>query len=127
MISRLVTAVLKNDGGPFPYSEGTRLVFPEVTEAPDAKGKVIIYVEFVQSVHLLQQGLRYDGHSSTVITGQVPQRKRQSLIKLWKLDPSKRILILSSVGNAGLNLAEASHLIFAVGCHRRSDVHGSNI
>ncbi len=55
MISRLVSAVLKNDDGPFPYMEGSKLVFPEVKEADDAKGKVIIYVEFVQSVHLLEQ------------------------------------------------------------------------
>lgn len=48
------------------------------------------------------------------IWGETSVQKRADIVKKFDTDPKRRVLIISSVGALGLNLAAASDLIFAV-------------
>ena len=61
------------------------------------------------------QGLKLEGLEPLVLTGATSVKKRAEALRDFK-DPEQnhRLLILSSIGGAGLNLHEARFMIFAV-------------
>lgn len=48
------------------------------------------------------------------ITGRTPPAKRSEIVQQFKDDPTVQVLIFSSVGSVGLNLAMSSVIIFLV-------------
>lgn len=61
------------------------------------------------------KGLKLEGLDPLVLTGATSVKKRAEALKEFK-DPNlnRRVLILSSIGGAGLNLHEARFMIFGV-------------
>ncbi|KAH8114058.1 P-loop containing nucleoside triphosphate hydrolase protein [Phellopilus nigrolimitatus] len=115
LIVDLICALLRNDDGPFPEKiENNELVIPDVRTDENAKGKVVVYVEFTRTLDHLISGMEFEGLRPLSVTGKQSAKKRQHNISEFK-DPRRnnRVLVLSSVGNAGLNLHEARFLIFA--------------
>lgn len=55
-----------------------------------------------------------NGIQSVILNGKVPAKQRHSFIEAWRLNPAVPVLIMSSVGAAGLNLAFARNLLLYV-------------
>ena len=54
-ICKLTHALLATDEGPYPEMVDDELVYPEVPPDPNARGKVVIYVEFTKPLgHFLK-------------------------------------------------------------------------
>lgn len=117
LVFKLINHLLKSDEGPFPHldkssKELPELVFPEKSPQAGAKGKIVLYLEFTSLLEVLEQALMYEKLSYVCATGKTPSKKRTEAINQFMTDEDCRILILSSVGNAGLNLHAARFLIF---------------
>lgn len=124
--------IMDSDGNP---TEETTIELPDednIPRNPDTKSKLVIYIEFTKLLDLfvqvrslfivsssfsdIVQGLRYEGIEPLLLTGSSSVKKRSEALRDFK-DKKKnhRVLILSSIGGAGLNLHEARFMIFAVG------------
>ena len=142
-IAQLAIALLCNDNGPFPFAmqktgpdgelvDDYELIIPDAEVNLHARGKLVIYVEFTKLLDLLvtvcfllffssdlvlisSKGLTLEGLSPLVLTGATSVKKRAEALRDFK-DPEQnhRLLVLSSIGGAGLNLHEARFMIFAV-------------
>ena len=58
--------------------------------------------------------LDYAGINYAMFTGKTSPSKRNEALKTFKTHDDVRVLILSSVGGAGLNLHQAQFVIFVV-------------
>lgn len=55
IITELIQALLRNDKGPFPEMKDGELFIPDVELDLNARGKVVVYVEFTKTLdHLIQ-------------------------------------------------------------------------
>ena len=112
------------------------LVIPEEDDFeadPNAKSKTVIYVEFTRplewfvpvSIQLLRrfitlimktlQLLKLHGFNPLLVTGrESPKDRTKALLDFKDPNLNNRLLVLSPVGSAGLNLHEAKHLIILV-------------
>ncbi|KDQ09823.1 hypothetical protein BOTBODRAFT_47418 [Botryobasidium botryosum FD-172 SS1] len=81
--------------------------------------KVLIFVNFTSYVELISKILHLMGIPCSTLTGKIPAAKRARLLKEFNADgphPSDRnepsyVMVLSSVGATGLNVARASVLV----------------
>lgn len=65
-----------------------------------------------------RQGLEFEGLKPLKLVGKLAVNKRNENIKKFKSPVENyRVLVMSSVANAGLNLHEARFMIFAVRTH----------
>ncbi|KAJ3560425.1 hypothetical protein NP233_g10845 [Leucocoprinus birnbaumii] len=77
------------------------------------KRRIIIYSEFTSMAPLLQNVLSLYSIKSLAINGAIPLEERDKRVKqLYDDDNDYRVLIFSSVGTVGLNLAVADTVIF---------------
>ena len=114
LIMQLLLAILKNDDGPFPeQKEDGTIHFPEVERNLSASSKVVIYVEFTKPVPSFLEVLSFFGVEALECTGAMSVSACNKALKQFADDKYSRVLVLSSVGSAGLNLHFAQHLIFA--------------
>ena len=115
-IFKLVHYLLKSDAEPFPkFNAFTgELEFPEKEEQAFAKSKIVLYFEFTSLLDVLKQALEFEGIDAVFVTGKSVTKKRTEAINQFMTDEDCRVMILSSVGNAGLNLHAAKFLIFMV-------------
>ncbi|KXN81008.1 Nuclear protein STH1/NPS1 [Leucoagaricus sp. SymC.cos] len=75
--------------------------------------RILIYAEFPSMAPLLQNVLRLYGVESYAINGGVSFEQRDKFVNAFKKEASTAcVLILSSVGSAGLNLSIADIVIF---------------
>lgn len=132
VIFDLLKNILRSDDPPFPQlKEGSREIV--LTDRPiqaDAKSKVVLYLEFTSLEQVLLQ-VSHDqltrvlayrlqafhfelGMTPLMATGRTHAKKRSEAVKKFMTDDKERVLVLSSVGNAGLNLHAAQFLIFIV-------------
>ncbi|KAF8074473.1 P-loop containing nucleoside triphosphate hydrolase protein [Lyophyllum atratum] len=92
-------------------------VFPDIPDIPpdrvQQKRRIIIYAEFSSMAPLLQNVLRLHGIESLALNGKTSIENRNKHVRnLYDDKHPARVLIFSSVGSAGLNLAIADVLIF---------------
>ncbi|QRW16628.1 SNF2 family amino-terminal protein [Rhizoctonia solani] len=73
--------------------------------------KFLIYVEFQQHQALIAKMLTLKEKDYVTYNGSMATTKRQRSVEKFANDPSCRIMIISNVGSAGLNLVEASVVI----------------
>ena len=60
------------------------------------------------------QALQDEGIHYAVLNGSIPQPQRQVNLSKFRNDPMCRVLLMSSVGTIGMNVANASVIIMAV-------------
>lgn len=79
----------------------------------DARSRVVVYVEFVKTVDSLAEAMRIHGIEPILCIGSLSAPARnKNLAAFANPAETRRVLILSAVGNVGLNLHMAQHLIF---------------
>ncbi|KAL5485573.1 hypothetical protein ACEPAI_6614 [Sanghuangporus weigelae] len=114
LIVQLLLAIMKSDEGPFPeQKEDGTIHFPEIEANHNSSSKIVIYVEFTKPVPSFVEVLKFHGITTLECTGSLTVATRNRVLKQFADVRSSRVLILSSVGSAGLNLHFAQHLIFA--------------
>ncbi|KAF9442094.1 P-loop containing nucleoside triphosphate hydrolase protein [Macrolepiota fuliginosa MF-IS2] len=105
-----------DDVGDVVFEEG-QPIFPDIPDMREADiqrtRRIIIYAEFPSMAPLLQNVLQLYGVKSLAINGKISFDQRDKRVKeLYSDRNPARVLIFSSVGSAGLNLAIADIVIF---------------
>ncbi|GAB1856494.1 DEAD/DEAH box helicase [Flavobacteriaceae bacterium MHTCC 0001] len=77
----------------------------------DKDRKIIIFSEWVTMLKLIGEMLKKEGLTFTMLTGKVPVKKRQALIKEFEDNSDCKIFLSSESGGAGLNLQIADTVI----------------
>ncbi|MFV0539909.1 MAG: DEAD/DEAH box helicase [Aestuariibaculum sp.] len=73
--------------------------------------KVVIFSEWVTMLSLIGEMLKKEGITFTTLTGKVPVKKRQALIKEFEENDACKVFLSSESGGAGLNLQVADCVI----------------
>ncbi|KAF5345577.1 hypothetical protein D9756_011032 [Leucocoprinus leucothites] len=98
------------------FENGQALFTPVIMEPGkeySRKRRIIIYSEFTSMAPLLRNVLQLYGLKTLSINGKISFEERDKRVKrLYDENDDSRILIFSSVGSAGLNLAVADIVIF---------------
>ena len=76
----------------------------------DNKEKVIIFTQYKESLDLLKRNLE-DEFDLSFIYGEIPSKERFDIVKDFKSNPKRQVLIMTDAGAEGLNLQEANNLI----------------
>ncbi|OBZ77288.1 hypothetical protein A0H81_02843 [Grifola frondosa] len=111
----------RNDAPPPIIHEDGSWEFPELPSTAQDEWsarcdqKSVIYSEFSSMATFLQSVLGLYGQASVLINGDMDYDARSRAVEEFRTDPQKRVAIISSVANAGLNLAFARNVIFLVG------------
>lgn len=74
------------------------------------KEKVIIFTQYKESLDLLKRNLE-DEFDLSFIYGEIPSKERFEIVKDFKENPKRQVLIMTDAGAEGLNLQEANNLI----------------
>ncbi|KAF6745335.1 P-loop containing nucleoside triphosphate hydrolase protein, partial [Ephemerocybe angulata] len=114
---RILHHLLSRDDAPPVLFENGAPVFPDMPptdpENPPTKtNKIIVFQEWVTFRPLVQNILRLYGITSVHISGRTSLDRRGPIISQFTSDPTCRVLLLSKVGNVGLNLTVANTVIF---------------
>lgn len=104
--------VRTDDGNVLEFDVSNRInVILEAIE--EASHKVLIYVPFTATIHLLHDALTKAGVTSEIINGEVPLNKRTQIIKNFQERPNPRVLILQPAAAAhGLTLTAANTVMW---------------
>ncbi|TFK64365.1 P-loop containing nucleoside triphosphate hydrolase protein [Pluteus cervinus] len=118
---KLLQHCLRHDKAPPPTvnSDGD-VEFPGLPESPSGsesatpERKILMYHEFPMMAHTIASALEVNGIKCYVVNGSMTITERNQTLRKYvdNVDPSVRVLLLSSVGITGLNLACASIVIF---------------
>ncbi|KAB5587581.1 SNF2-related protein [Ceratobasidium theobromae] len=129
ILEKASTRLLKTDeiighfwsGNPNPpvyHEDGTRDLEAEALvqdpEPLDHPRKFLVYVQYKLHRMLLKQLLKIRGRGLVEYDGTMTTSKRQAAVKKFQEDPECRVMLISNVGAAGLNLAAASIVIFVL-------------
>lgn len=76
----------------------------------DNNEKVIIFTQYKESLDLLKRNLE-DEFDLSFIYGEIPSKERFEIVKEFKSNPKRQVLIMTDAGAEGLNLQEANNLI----------------
>lgn len=91
------------------------LEIQEITpEEEGSTSKILIYFDFTGPIEHLVAGLRFEGLHVMVLTGKNSDLQRANTLREFEENPRAQVLVMSSVGNAGLNLQCVNHVIFGV-------------
>ncbi|KLO04191.1 hypothetical protein SCHPADRAFT_989961 [Schizopora paradoxa] len=114
MVSILCRMILLDVDSPnLPHLVDGELEGLHILEGPlHGDAKILLYMDFTAPIEHLASGLRFDGFDVVVVTGRNSDLQRSSTISDFSTNPRRQILIMSSVGNAGLNLQCVNHVIF---------------
>lgn len=105
-------AVYTDAGNVIEFDVSNRLkVIEEVIE--EASHKVLIFVPFTHTIHLLKDYLTKQGVTSEVINGDVSVNKRTDIFKRFQENPDPRVLIIQPQAAAhGVTLTAANVVIW---------------
>lgn len=120
MVSELCRTILTDDSiEALPFLENGELKgLMDVPGPFESTSKILIYVDFTAPIEHLAQGLRFDGLDVVAITGRNSDLQRASVLADFAKSARRQILIMSSIGNVGLNLQFINHIIFMVSARR---------
>ena len=75
--------------------------------------KTLIFSNFCCYLEVIQKRLKEENINFSFLHGKVKPKDRESILKKFKEDPEQNVLFLSyGVGAEGLNITEATHVIF---------------
>ncbi len=83
----------------------------EKLDIKNSNRKIIIFSEWVIMLNLIGDMLKKEGITFTMLTGKVPVKKREALIKEFEDNPECSIFLSSESGGTGLNLQVADTVI----------------
>ncbi len=92
-------------------AELRHILIEQLSIKEDPNKKVIIFSEWVTMLRLIGEMLKKEGVTFTMLTGKVPVKKRQALIKEFEDNNDCKIFLSSESGGAGLNLQVADTVI----------------
>lgn len=79
----------------------------------DPSEKVIIFSNYVSALELLKRRLEGEETFCAMIDGQMTIQKRQRILSQFQLDPTLKVLLMTTkVGAFGLNITAANQVIF---------------
>ncbi|TFK61411.1 P-loop containing nucleoside triphosphate hydrolase protein [Pluteus cervinus] len=115
----LVLHLLSHDDASPPTVDGDGSIsyppIPTVSpgQLPPQTRKILINHEWTMMSHTIQSALAVHGIGCFVLNGSTHAKDRDPIIQdfIHNTDPNKRVLLFSSVGSSGLNLAVASIVI----------------
>lgn len=84
-----------------------------VSQAIDARAKVLVFSQFTSFLSLISERLDREGASYYTITGATPKRQRVELVDAYNADDTPVFLVSLRAGGTGLNLVSASVVIHA--------------
>ena len=84
-----------------------------VSQAIDARAKVLVFSQFTSFLSLISERLDREGASYYTITGATPKRQRVELVDAYNADDTPVFLVSLRAGGTGLNLVGASVVIHA--------------
>jgi len=73
--------------------------------------KVVLFSEWTQMLDLIEEKLNACDARFVRLDGQVPQKKRQQLVRTFQTDADCRFIIMTNAGSTGLNLQAADTVI----------------
>jgi len=77
----------------------------------EEKRKIVLFSEWTTMLNLIEPILKKHKMDFVRLDGKVPQKKRQSLVRTFKTDPSCKVFITTNAGSTGLNLQAADTVI----------------
>src|SRR5680860_668405 len=83
----------------------------EKLDIKNSNRKIIIFSEWVTMLQLIGDMLKKENITFTTLTGKVPVKKRQAIIKEFEDNPECKVFLSSESGGAGLNLQVADTVI----------------
>lgn len=77
----------------------------------DPSRKIVIFSEWRRMLDRIESRLEDMGAEFVRLDGQVPQKKRSSLVARFQNDPDCRVICMTNAGSTGLNLQSANTVI----------------
>ncbi|RXW11953.1 hypothetical protein EST38_g13902, partial [Candolleomyces aberdarensis] len=121
-LMKLLEHLLSSDSAPHPADDshdddkGTVIpVLPPGDDAPTRLRKILIYHEFAMQDRMYETAIKAHGQLPFVVNGTVAASQRDRLIRdfINSSVENRRVLLFSSIGSVGLNLACADVVIVA--------------
>lgn len=105
-------AVYTTDGDTLEFDISKRYdVLTEVIN--EASHKVLVFVPFKNTLAMLREKLQGDGHTTEVISGEVPPHKRTEIFRDFQNTPNPRILLIQPQAAAhGVTLTAADTVVW---------------
>ncbi len=73
--------------------------------------KMLVFSQFTEMLHLIEDNLRRDAVPYTYLDGSTPAEKRQEAVERFQEDPAIRVFLISlKAGGVGLNLTAADYV-----------------
>jgi len=77
----------------------------------DPSRKIVIFSEWRRMLDRIERRLNDLGADFVRLDGQVPQKKRASIVSRFQDDPECRVILMTNAGSTGLNLQSANTVI----------------
>ncbi|KAM6488891.1 P-loop containing nucleoside triphosphate hydrolase protein [Amanita muscaria] len=113
----LLKHLLKDDAIEHVKVEGSEVVYPPPPQhegaVPTRTRKILVYYEYPMTTPSIESAMIVNGIKPYVINGSMKVKERDEKVQAFVSgnDPDRRVLLFSSVGAAGLNLACADVVI----------------
>ncbi|KAM6488893.1 P-loop containing nucleoside triphosphate hydrolase protein [Amanita muscaria] len=117
VLIRLLRHLLSDDEIEHVSVDGSDVLFPMAPQhegrEPTRSRKILIYYEYPMTTPSIQSAMNVNGIIPFVINGSMKMKDRDETVQAFvsSADPDRRVLLFSSVGAAGLNLACADVVI----------------
>ncbi|KAM6491331.1 P-loop containing nucleoside triphosphate hydrolase protein [Amanita muscaria] len=117
ILIRLLQHLLQDDEIGHASVEGSEVIFPPAPQVdgrePNRSRKILIYYEYPMTTPPIVSAMRVNGIIPYVINGSMKVKERDEEVQNFVsgIEPNRRVLLFSSVGAAGLNLACADVVI----------------
>ncbi len=117
-LMRLLQHLLSDDAAKPPVVNDGAIVYPPLPDgqATSQQRKILVYYEYPMSTATVQSVMMLYGVTPFIINGDMRTKDRDEAVQefIHTKDPARRVLLFSSVGAAGLNLACADTVILFV-------------
>ncbi|KIL63772.1 hypothetical protein M378DRAFT_11866 [Amanita muscaria Koide BX008] len=117
VLIRLLKHLLQDDAIDHVKVEGSEVVYPPPPQhegaEPTRTRKILVYYEYPMTTPSIESAMIVNGVKPYVINGSMKVKERDERVQAFVSgnDPDRRVLLFSSVGAAGLNLACADVVI----------------
>ncbi len=117
---QLLQHLLSDDAVEPPTVIDGSVVYPSLPAGPSTSQtrKILVYYEYPMSTTTMESVMKLYGIVPFVLNGSMKIKDRDDKVQkfIHSHDPNRRVLLFSSVGAAGLNLACADTVILFVSC-----------
>jgi TATA-binding protein-associated factor len=117
-LMELLWHLLSNDDAKPPTVTDGAIVYPSLPAgcAASQQRKILVYYEYPMSTATIQSVMKLYGIIPFILNGNMKMQDRDDAVQkfIHTKDPAQRVLLFSSVGAAGLNLACADTVVLFV-------------